>query len=181
MLKRSKISVTKSWHTIFCEIYIYKSYDIIICLWSHIKMYNIMYINQYQCNIPLEYTSDFISTITIKNYKIQIWTGYFKNGYNLGELVMKMWVLSVFLNFIIFCQFDFHLSGVEFYTPKSMLTNSNSEAMFLSIQTELLTVSLYLERTGEFLASPECRSGPLSVSGMINKLACSTSCMHFND
>lgn len=103
MLKHSKISVTKSWHTIFCEIYIYKSYDIIIYLWSHIKMYNIMYINQYQCNIPLEYTSDFISTITIKNYKIQIWTGYFKNGYNLGELVMKMWVLSVFLNFIIFC------------------------------------------------------------------------------
>lgn len=35
-------------------------------------MYNIMYINQYQCNIPLEYTSDLINMITIKNYKIQI-------------------------------------------------------------------------------------------------------------
>lgn len=85
-----------------------------------------MYTNQYQCNIPLEYTSDFISMITIKNYRIQIWTGYFKNGYNLGELVKKMWVLSVILNFIIFCQFDFYLSGVGLYTPKSMLTNNNS-------------------------------------------------------
>lgn len=109
-------------------------------------MYNIMYTNQYQRNIPLEYTYDFISMIIIKNYKIQIWTGYFKNGYNLGDLAMKMWVLSVCLNFIIFCQFDFHFSDVGFYTPNSMFTNSNSKAMFLSInyslQTDIATNSI---------------------------------------
>lgn len=138
--------MTKSCHTIYYVIHIYKSYDIIICLWSHIKMYNILYTNQYQRNISLEYTYDFISMI-IKNYKIQIWTGYFKNGYNLGDLVMQMWVLSVCLNFIIFCQFDFHFSDVGFYTPNSMLTNSNSKAMFLSInyslQTDIATNSIY--------------------------------------